>query len=751
MSPNGPPPEPLTQLLLLEDNPADRALARVYLRAIADQKFQICDVNSVADARAKLEEDPQFFDIIFVDQNLPDGNGLDLIREMSTQVSAPMILLTGDGSRDIDVAAMASGASDFLPKDMINSQVLDRAIRYSIAERKNSLLLKKNVVQLEATNEQLLSDSMRIDAEVANVIKLAEHLAKPPDKIEINCHVLDTSRSSYESVSEASNVGVWRIQADGLTLYANSHICRLLKIESAELLANQSFVSQFSEPDRRRAEREMTVWNSGMTSSFESRFASVGDDQGRDLAISGCPVLNAEGAVDSITLTVVDVTERRQSELMIREMAQTDPLTSLLNRTTFMDMLPSLVAINRRNGTHVALLYIDLDGFKNVNDTFGHQAGDEVLKVVAGKLLACIRESDFVARIGGDEFAVVLNNLHSPLGAASVAENILTTMSKPWKIDDQVVEIGVSIGIAIFDTEECNPPECLRNADMALYRCKHEGGNGYRFFDHKMLEAVAARQKFEADLACAPETGAFRLYYQPQVNLLDGKITGMEALLRWDKPDVGLVGPADFMDIAEESGAIIRIGHWVTQTVCRQIASLPSGVPISINVSARELHQPDLIKNLVSAVRDSNIEPGRLMIEVTESAVIDDLDESARVISEIRKSGIKVALDDFGTGYSSLSILKSLPVDSLKIDGSFIRNICSDTIDAAITESVIDLGRRMGLRVVAECIETEEQAALLKQLGCVEAQGYLYCKPMPADHFWTPEPPLAIQVASSHG
>lgn len=749
MSPNNPSSEPLTQLLLLEDNPADRALARVYLRDIADQKFEICDVSLVADARAKLEDNPQFFDIIFVDHNLPDGNGLDLIREMSTQVSAPMILLTADSNRDIDVAAMASGASDFLPKDMINSQVLDRAIRYSIAGRKNSLLLKKNVVQLEATNEQLLSNSKLIEAEAANVIKLAEHLAKPSDKPVINCHVLDTDRSNYESISEASSIGVWRIRADGLTLHANSHICRLLKVESAERLTDQSFVSQFSEPDRRRAERELAVWNSGMTSSFESQFASVGEDQGRDLAISGCPVLDTEGEVDSIIVTVVDVTERRQSETTFREMAQTDPLTSLLNRTTFMDMLPSLVAINRRNRTHVALLYIDLDGFKNVNDTYGHQAGDEVLKVVAGKLKACIRESDFVARIGGDEFAVVLNNLHSPLGAASVAENILTTMGKPWKIDDQVVEIGVSIGIAIFDTEDCTPPQCLRNADMALYRCKHEGGNAYRFFDPKMLEAVALRNRFEADLAIAPQNGAFRLYYQPQVNLNDGTITGMEALLRWDKPGVGLVGPVDFMDIAEESGAIIQIGHWVTQTACRQIANLPSGVPISINVSAKELHEPDLVKNLTAAVRDTGIQPGRLMIEVTESAVIEDLDQSARVISEIRESGIRVALDDFGTGYSSLSILKSLSVDGLKIDGSFIQNICSNTVDAAITKSVIDLGRRMGLRVVAECIETEEQAALLKQLGCMEAQGYLYSRPMPADHFWSPESPLTVQVAGA--
>jgi diguanylate cyclase (GGDEF)-like protein len=747
LSLNGQSSEPVTQLLLLEDNPADRALAHVYLEEIADQNFEICEVGLVADARARLEATPHDFDIVFVDHNLPDGNGLDLIRELSGRISAPMILLTGNSNRDIDVAAMASGASDFLPKDIINSQVLDRAIRYSISERKNSLLLKKNVVQLEATNEQLVSDSKRIEAEVANVIKLAEHLAKPSDQLDVNCHILDTDRSSYESVSEASNVGVWRIQADGLTLHANSHICRLLKIESAELLEGRSFVSQFAARDRERAEREMAVWKSGMTSSFESQFAPLGDAQGRDLAISGCPVLDAEGGVDSIIITVVDVTERRRSETTIREMAQTDPLTSLLNRTTFMDMLPSLVAINRRNGTSVALLYIDLDGFKAVNDTYGHQAGDDVLKVVAGKLQACIRESDFVARIGGDEFTVVLNNLHSPLGAASVAENILTTIRKPWKIDDQVVDIGVSIGIAIFDTEECTPPRCLKNADLALYRCKQEGGNGYRFFDQKMLEAVAVRHKFEADLAIAPETGAFRLHYQPQVSLLDGAVTGMEALLRWEKPDVGLVGPTDFMDIAEESGAIIQIGQWVTKTACRQIANLPSDIPISINVSAKELHQPDLIKNLAAAVRECDIQPGRLMIEVTESAVIDDLEQSARVISEIRHSGIKVALDDFGTGYSSLSILKSLRVDSLKIDGSFIRNICADTVDAAITESVIDLGRRMGLRVVAECIETAEQATLLKQLGCTEAQGFHYCKPMPADHFWVTESAVVVQSA----
>lgn len=731
MASPGQKPEEIVRILLLEDNPGDMALFKVHLSDIPGGAFGVTWVQTVAGAREELELRPDDFDIAFVDFNLPDGNGIELVNELAAGLHCPMILLTGQTSRDLDIAAISSGAADFLPKDMIDSEILNRVLRYSIERRQQDQHLRTSVTQLEATNQKLVSTSALREAEVANVIKLAEHLAKPSDRIEVDGHMLDGERSSDEAIAEASAVGVWHIQPDGLSLHTNAHMCRLLGLEPDTSPTNLFFTNQFAVPDQRRAEREIAVWKSGMASSFESRFEAASYDNIRDMAISGCPVLDPDGAVESIIVTVMDVSERRQSETLIRELAQKDPLTSLLNRTTFLDLLSTAVAINQRNGTHVALLYIDLDRFKAVNDTYGHQAGDEVLKVVAEKIQSCIRESDFAARLGGDEFTIALNNLASPMGAAAVAENILESIRQPWLVDGEPVNVGMSIGIAMYS--DCTAQQCLQNADLALYRCKRDGGDAYQFFAPGMLEIVERRRKCEADIHLALENDEFRLHYQPQISLVDGSVTGMEALIRWERPEVGLVSPGDFMDVAEDTGSIIEIGNWVARTACDQIARLPDGVPISINISAKELRQPGLARTLLGIVERACISPDRLMIEITESAVIDDIEQSARLIAKIRSYGMKVALDDFGTGYSSLSVLKRLPVDSLKIDGSFIQNICTSAVDAAIAESIVDLGRRMGLRVVAECIETAEQAERLREMRCEVAQGFFYSKPVAAN------------------
>lgn len=736
----------IIRVLLLEDNRADMELLKIYLSEVKNRDFDIQWTESVAAARQILMTSADCFDVVFFDHNLPDGSGLDLINEVADKIKPPIILLTGYVGRDLDVAAMSSGAADFLPKDIIDSEILDRTIRYSIERRQYGQSLRSSFSHLEATNQKMVATTARREAEAANVIKLAEHLSKPPDHDEVSCHVMTSGQSSYEAIAEACTVGVWHVRPDGQSIHANTHMCQLLGVETDAELADLAFASMFAEPDQRRAGRELAVWASGMASSFESRLATSGAGEFRDLAISGCPMVDDAGQVESIIMTVMDITERRQAENRVRELAQRDPLTSLLNRASFLEVLPSAIAINERNETDVAVLYIDLDGFKNVNDTYGHQAGDSVLRIFAEKLQSCIRESDFAARLGGDEFAVALSNLKSPLGAASVAENILETVSEPWIIDGELADVGLSIGIAMNDGS--TPEQCLKNADLALYRCKRDGGNRYAFFDPEMLEAVESRHRCESDLKEAIEKGGFELYYQPQVNLSTGATTGFEALIRWHRPSFGLVGPGDFMDVAEDSAAIISIGNWVARTACKQIASLPPTLPVSINVSARELRQPELAQTLTDILSAANISPDRLVVEITESAVIDDLEQSARIVAAIRRQGIKVALDDFGTGYSSLSTLKKLPVDSIKIDGSFVRNICSNPVDAAIAESIVDLGRRMELRVVAECIETEDQAACLRDMGCEEAQGFYYCKPVPVENIAAWRGPDAIRATA---
>ncbi len=733
------------RVLLLEDNLADMALLEIYLAEIEDRNFDIHWVQTIAAARKTLLAGPDSFDVVFVDHNLPDGNGLDLVGEIGDRIQPPVILLTGNAGRELDHSVMTSGAADFLPKDIIDSKILDRTIRYSMERRVHSQSLKSSVNDLQATNQRMAETTARRDAEAANVIKLAEHLAKPPNRDDSSCHIVETDRSGEKAIAEACTVGVWHIQPDGQSIHANAQMCRLLGFKTEEALTDLDFVSRFAEPDQRRARREVAVWATGLASSFESRFATTEKTEYRDLVISGCPMLDVTGETETIIVTVMDITERRQAETMVRDLAQKDPLTTLLNRAAFMELLPSALAINQRNETQVAVLYIDLDRFKAVNDTYGHQAGDDVLRIFAGKLKSCIRESDFAARLGGDEFTVALNNLKSPHGAASVAGHILEVVREPWVINGELVDLGLSVGIAMSDG--CTAEQCLKNADLALYRCKRDGGDRYEYFDANMLEAVESRHRCEADLKDAIKHGGFRLHYQPQIRLTDGETTGFEALIRWERPSFGLVGPGEFMGVAEDTGAIVEIGKWVARTACEQIADLPPDVPVSINISARELRQPDLARNLADILSAAGISPDRLIIEITESAVIDDLEQSALTLAAIRRQGIRVALDDFGTGYSSLSILKRLPVDSIKIDRSFVSNICTNRVDAAIAESIVDLGRRMNLRVVAECIETEEQAECLKNMGCEEAQGFFYSRPVPAESipYWdSPQPVQAM-------
>lgn len=719
-----------TRILLVEDNPSDSRLITTYLSSVADRSY-ICDVTeNLAGARQYLSKNAEIYDAVLVDENLPDGSGVDLIGEFSGQIHAPIILLTGQLNKEMDQAAIQAGASYYLPKDDADSEVLDRVIRYTITERDNRQSLRSSVDQLLEQKRSLEKAALRRDAEVTNVIKLTEHLSRPLEDLEFNCHFLGKDQSGYSVVADASNVGIWQIQPTGETIHANTYIQFLFGENAGDEASLDEFTKHFPGEASDSAVKELARWNAGMVTSFEAQLPSNHSLEIRDLAISGCPMLNSDGSVDSILVTVVDITERRRAESAIRDLAQKDQLTGLLNRATFMEILPGVVAMNRRNDTSVALLYLDLDKFKAVNDTLGHNAGDQVLVTAAKKLRACIRESDFVARLGGDEFTVILNNLKTPLEASAVCEKLLEAFGKPWLIGDALVEIGVSIGIAIYENEEHEPEQVLKNADLALYRCKQSGGNAYQFFDPAMLESVKVRVACELDLAKAIADDRFEMHYQRQVDLRTGELLGLEALLRWDRPNQGLVGPAVFMNVAESSPLICDIGSWVAHAVCQDISRYPMNVPVAINVSAREFHQRSFADSLAGIVRDSGHNPEEISVEITESAVFADLDESREIVRRIRNHGIGVALDDFGTGFSSLSLIRELSVSCLKIDGSFMRDVCTNATDRAIVETIIDLAHRMNLDVVAEYIESEDQAALMRELGCIKGQGYLFGAPM---------------------
>lgn len=433
------------------------------------------------------------------------------------------------------------------------------------------------------------------------------------------------------------------------------------------------------------------------------------------------------------------LTERKQAHLY--RLAHYDALTDLPNRLLFADRLSRALMQARRTGESFALLYLDIDRFKAVNDTFGHEAGDSLLKSVAHRFGRLIRESDTVARMGGDEFTLILMNAGVPREIARVAETILESFKEPFVVSGHEVSVSASIGIALFPDEDgmSDAGAMLRKADTAMYRVKASGKNGYRFFSAEMTVATLQRLVLENDLRKAMDNGEFVVHYQPRVNCLTGGPTGMEALVRWRRGGGTLVSPAEFIPLAEETGLIVPIGEWVLRTACAQTKEwLDRGLPplrVSVNISARQFRDPGLIAMIERTLAETGLQAGYLELELTEGLAMENVKETIATLRVLDDMGVAIAIDDFGTGYSSLSYLKRLPLRYLKIDQSFIREVTTDADDAAIAKMIIEMGRTLQLSVVAEGVETSGQLDFLRRLGCHEAQGYLFSKPVSAAEF----------------
>ncbi|SOE91747.1 diguanylate cyclase (GGDEF) domain-containing protein [Burkholderia sp. D7] len=421
----------------------------------------------------------------------------------------------------------------------------------------------------------------------------------------------------------------------------------------------------------------------------------------------------------------------------IEYMAKHDALTGLPNRTALADRVEVLAAHAHRAGELLVLLFLDLDRFKHVNDTFGHGVGDALLKVIAKRLREAVRESDTVARLGGDEFVILLTGITEVDAVNAVVAKILATIEQPVVVEDQTLFVSASIGAAICPADGEDVASLLKNADVAMYRAKEEGRNGVRFYAPEMSESARVQFELESALRQALTLGEFELHYQPRIHLELRELVGMEALLRWRHPQRGLVMPCDFIAAAEENGLIVQIGEWVIARTCAQSrawqdAGLPA-LPVAVNVSGRQMHKPQEFLDHVSATLARAGLPGtRLEIELTESVVMQYPAQMIDVLHRLRWMGVRIALDDFGTGHSSLSYLKRFPVDMLKIDGSFVRDLAIDGDDAAIARAIVSMGHALGLRVVAEGVEDEAQLNLLRQMGCDEAQGFLFSPPLPA-------------------
>ncbi|MCU6435689.1 EAL domain-containing protein [Undibacterium sp. Jales W-56] len=446
----------------------------------------------------------------------------------------------------------------------------------------------------------------------------------------------------------------------------------------------------------------------------------------------------------SILAINTDITARKLAENAIQQLAFYDPLTKLPNRQLLIDRLKQAIAVSARHKKMSAVLFIDLDNFKTLNDTLGHDFGDLLLQEVARRLTLCVRDTDTVARLGGDEFVVMLVDLNEHLWHAAdeakiVVEKILRKLNEPYHLSDHEICSTPSIGVTLIDDHEHSVEDVLKQADLAMYQSKAAGRNTFCFFDAAMQREIIHKVALESDLRKALQHREFRLYYQPQVDHT-GRVIGAEALIRWIHPERGMVGPALFIPVAEETRLIVQIGRWVLEVACAQIAAWSrqaetSHLSLAVNVSAHQFHQPDFVQQVLQVLAHSGADPKKLKIELTESLLVNNVDDIIEKMSALKSKGVGFSLDDFGTGYSSLSYLKRLPLDQLKIDQSFVRDILTDSNDASIATTIIALAKSLGLGVIAEGVEKEEQRDFLRRNGCPEYQGFLYSKAIPIDEF----------------
>jgi diguanylate cyclase (GGDEF)-like protein len=441
----------------------------------------------------------------------------------------------------------------------------------------------------------------------------------------------------------------------------------------------------------------------------------------------------------SIGAQIGQIMARRQAEARVHHLAHYDELTGLPNRSMFNQRLSHALIQARRNNKPLASLFIDLDRFKNINDTLGHEAGDRVLQEVAQRLQACLREGDTVGRLGGDEFVVLVEELPEPVHVAAVAQKILAAVIRPFIVGTQEFHLTASIGISTYPGDSEDMPGLLKNADIAMYRAKEQGKNTYQFYSALMNIHTVERLALESGLRRALERNEFLLHYQPKVDIGSGRIIGMEALLRWQQPDKELTEPAQFIALAEEPGLIVPIGEWVLKTACARNQSWrEQGLPplrMAVNLSARQFAHENLFQNVARALHETGLDPAALELEITESMVMHDPERAVKVLSRLKDMGVYISIDDFGTGYSSLSYVKRFPLDSVKIDRSFIRDIPGDADDVAITRAIIAMAHSLRLTVIAEGVENEEQLSLLREHGCDEMQGFYFSKALPEDEF----------------
>ena len=551
---------------------------------------------------------------------------------------------------------------------------------------------------------------------------------------------LRDSQERYALAARGANDGLWDWNLRTGNIYYSSRWKALIGYADDEIgAAPDEWLSRVHPDDIEILQAKISAHVGGASEHFESEHRlRHKDGQYRWLLCRGSALKDQNDVVYRIAGSLSDITDRKQIEERLRHDAFHDALTGLSNRALLIDRLShALTRVNRRGDYIFAVLFLDLDRFKMINDSLGHTLGDQLLVTVARRLRECVRPDDTVARLGGDEFVVLLDGVQDVEEASTIADRIQKSLMSPISLGDHEVVTSASIGIAASSRKYEHPEQILRDADLAMYRAKTLGKSRQEIFDGDMQHHMLLRFELESDLRGALDRGELSVYYQPIISISDGSVVAFEALVRWSHPERGMVPPSIFVPIAEETGLVLPIGDWILETACRQmkewLPNLPADrlVSMHVNLSGRQFRHPDLVENVRATLERVGLEPSRLGLEITESVVMDNAASAAERLEQLRSVGVQLQIDDFGTGYSSLSYLHRFPIDTLKIDRSFIRDMLSDRKNIEIVRSITALAHELGMRVIAEGVETADQLAQLRELGCERAQGHFFCEAVP--------------------
>ncbi len=553
-------------------------------------------------------------------------------------------------------------------------------------------------------------------------------------KRNINAHeATEVMMSKLSSAVTNSGASILITNGDGQIEYVNQKFCRSTGYLHHEVIGKP--ITILSPKENEHDSDTCILDEACLKSSWEGEVLCSKKNKTEFWnAITVSAVYDKHNKITNYVLSAVDITALKEANQQMEHLALFDSLTGLANRRLFVDRLHQSILNARRHETMAALFFLDLDQFKRINDTLGHQAGDELLLIIAERLKACVRKQDTVARLGGDEFTILLNNLADTDKIAGIAKQILTTLKEPIRLGKHEVIVSTSIGITLAPSDSTCGETLMKNADLALYMAKENGRDGYYFFTEDLNIRANRLLHIENELRHAIHNGDFHLHYQPQINLKTGEISSVEALIRWNHPEKGDIPPSEFISIAEETGLIVQIGEWVMRNACKQIKQLQDttgkALRVAVNLSPRQFNDPKLVESVSLALEDSGLEAKNLEIEVTESMLMNDIDTVIGQLTRIKSTGSTITIDDFGSGYSSLSYLKSLPVDILKVDQEFVTDIPDDLNAMEIASAVIAVAHKLNLKVIAEGVENIDQRDFLVINKCDYAQGYFFSRPL---------------------